>query len=188
LSSRSSSRRAPLGFGRVAGVRGGGGEITVRVASGEARRWVQLTHVILAPADGPGEGRTYRVDGARAYRDRLVLRLQGVAGGHAAEVLRGLGVLAPAEEVPELPEGEWYAARLVGLAVRTEQGESIGRVADVMPTGGADLLVVDAGGGEEILVPLAHEIVTGVDTEEGVVVVRLPEGLRELNRAAEDRG
>ena len=58
---------------------------------------------------------------------------------------------------------------------------------DVVPTGGHDLLVVTGTGNaqgetDEILVPFVPEIVLDVDLEVGRVVLRLPEGLRELNR------
>lgn len=172
----------PLRLGRVLGFRGTLGEMTVRVASGDATRWVGLKNVLLADPADPGGARKYQVERARGYRDRLVLKLRGVDDAGTAGALRGRWILAPGEEVPELPSGVHFVERIVGLRVIDERGASLGKVADVEATGGTDLLVLEGNDGEEILVPLASEFVASIDTTEGLVRVRLPEGLVDLNR------
>lgn len=170
------------------GFRGRAGELTLRVASGHAGRWVGLRRVLIAPgAVGEGSGASsFEVESIRAYADRLVLKLCGVDGPDAADSLRGRLVLVPPEEVPQLPEGMYFVARLVGLEVRDEQGRSLGRVADVESAGGSHVLVVRADtGGEEVLIPLVREMILEIHESEGRVTVRLPEGLVELNRTRE---
>jgi 16S rRNA processing protein RimM len=171
----------PLPVGRVSGFRGLAGELTVKVASGEAGRWTGLTAVLVGePVRGDADGaapRHYDVEGTRAYRDRLVLKLKGVDDPTRADALKGLWVFAPAEQVPELPRGVYWVERLVGLDVVDERGAPLGKVEDVMPTGGTDLLVVRHPGGGELLVPLAESIVLEIGSPAGPVVVRLPEGL-----------
>lgn len=163
----------PLPIGRVAGHRGARGEITVRVVSGEAPRWVHLRRVLL-------DGDPYEVEQSRAYGDRLVLKLRGVDGAGDAAALRGRQAAAPAEEVPILPEGRYWVSRLLGARVADETRGDLGTVEDVVETGGADLLLVREASGRERLVPLAREIVVGIDEKAGRIVVRLPEGLFEL--------
>lgn len=127
--------------------------------------------------------RAYVVENARAYRDRLVLKLQGVENPSDGEALRGRTVLAPAGELPALPEGRYFAADLVGMTVRREETtELLGKVTDVVETGGTDVLVVVEPDGHELLVPMASEIVVKIREDERAISVRLPEGLRELNR------
>jgi len=177
----------PLPLGRVLGFRGNAGEMTVRVASGEATRWVGLKNVLLSGTDGSKEPRRYEVERARGYRDRLVLKLRGVDDAGAAEALKGWIALVPAEEVPELPAGVHFVERIVGLRVIDERGVTLGKVADVSATGGTDLLVVEGEDGGEILVPLAAEFVSSVDAAGGCVRVRLPKDLRDLNRGPGER-
>ena len=157
----------------MAGHRGAGGEITVRVASGDAARWIHLREVLL-------EGRPFRVDHARAYTDRLVLKLAGVENAGAAAGLKGLEAAAPPGEVPILPEGRYWVSRLLGARVADETRGDLGTVEDVVETGGTDLLLVREGSGRERLVPLAREFVVGIDEAAGTIRVRLPEGLYEL--------
>ena len=164
-------------IGRVAGFRGPAGELTVRVISGVASRWTGGTRVLLEREGGPAT--PYRVEAARAYGGTLVLKLAGVDDPGAAEALRGCGVRVPADEVPALPPGEHWVARLCGLPVVDEAAGPLGRVEDVEETGGVDLLRV-VGPRGEVHIPLAGEIVTSIGEEE--IRVRLPEGLLDLNR------
>jgi len=171
----------PLVLGRISGFRGNRGEVTVKVPSGDASQWVHLTRVILKAAGGVGADEPRDVESARAYRDRLVMKFAGVDDASQAEALRGYDVCARAEDVPPLPQGIYWAARLVGCLVKDAAGVELGRVEDVIETGGTDLLLVREAGGGEMLVPLAQEIVTAVDEAAGTIVVSLPEGLREVN-------
>jgi 16S rRNA processing protein RimM len=188
LSSRSSnSDGRPLVIGRVSGFRGRSGELTVRVISGEAERWTALRRVRFGGPDDEDETTDeFEVEGARAYRDRLVLKLSGIGDPGAAQALRGRWLLAPPEAVPDLPPDRYYIAGLVGLAVHAADGARLGTVIDVIETPGTDVLVVEESDGQEMLVPMAKEIVIGVHPRDGRIDVRLPEGLRELNRR-EDR-
>ena len=58
---------------------------------------------------------------------------------------------------------------------------NVGRVVDVVETGGIDLLLVRDEGGVETLVPMAKEFVKGIDADAGLIEVALPEGLRGMN-------
>lgn len=163
--------------------------MTVRIFAGDAAPWSELRRVLLLEP-GVDEARPTEIESCRAYKDRLVLKLRGVDDASAAAGLRGYRVLAPADARPVLPEGRWLAARLVGCRVVDEGGRLLGRVRDLMPTAGVDLLVVDRQGGtpgaagSELLVPMAREIVRSVDTDRGRIEVRLPDGLLELNAEA----
>ena len=190
MCSKSSSRRSlePVLLGRVRGHRGLRGELTVKIFAGDAAPWVDLTRVLLEDEGGSGN-RGYEVQACRGYADRLVLKLAGVEDAGQAAALKGIRVFAPEEQEPRLPDGALLAIRLVGLELRDPEGNLLGRVSDVIPTGGTDVLVVQGirgpleGKEDEILVPFAPEIVVKIDENEGSMVVRLPDGLLELNRA-----
>lgn len=150
----------------------------MREFGGRAATWVDLATVWIAAREGAApEPRA--VERARAYRDRLVLKLAGIDDAGAAAALRGATVLAADGDAPPLPPGSHYRARLVGLAVRDEQGRGLGHVHDLERHGGGDLLVVQDGA-RQFLVPLAGEIVRHIDEAAGWIEVRLPPGLREL--------
>lgn len=178
--------RPPLPVGRIVGFRGNGGEVTVRVASGDAARWSHLRRV-LVKGGGDDDPLPRDIEAARAYRDRLVLKFVGVNDVAATMPLRGCEVLALDEDLPRLPRGEYWIARLLGARVREAGGEDLGLVRDVMTTGGADVLVVEGADGRETLVPLAKEIVKEIDEAAACIVVALPDGLRTLNEPERER-
>ena len=112
----------------------------------------------------------------RAGRDSFILQLGGVADRDAAERLRGSSVWMPSEGMQKLPEGEYYWREIIGLQVMTEENEILGRIEAVFPTGGNDVYVC-RGGGREILLPAIGDVVRKIDTDRGVMVVRLLKGL-----------
>ena len=188
MSSRSSSSEPEgLLLGRVTGRRGTTGELTVRVFSGDSEPWAGLARVRIG--QGASAGRYYPVEASRAYRDRLVLKLEGIDDPGAAEALRGAEVVVAHAELPELGKGEYYTGLLVGSTVFDESAGPLGQVRDVMSTGGTDLLVVAPEGSvetEEVMIPMATGILLEVNEAERRIRVRLPEGLLELNRSGDE--
>ena len=114
----------------------------------------------------------------QAGRDSFILQLRGIDDRDAAERLRGLSVWMPSEEMRKLPEGEYYWREIIGLQVLTEGDEVLGRIEAVFPTGGNDVYVC-RGGGREILLPAIGEVIRKIDTDRGIMVVRLLKGLVE---------
>jgi 16S rRNA processing protein RimM len=140
-----------------------------------------LSRVLLG-GTGPGAANGIRrVESARAYRDRLVLKLAGIDDANQASNLRGCDVSALAEDLPKLPEGTYWVERLVGAQVMDSILGDIGRVMDVVETGGVDLLLVKDVSGRETLVPLVRQYVAAIDEEAGTIRVVLPAGLRGLD-------
>jgi 16S rRNA processing protein RimM len=131
---------------------------------------------------GAPRGEPRRVAGAARQGKLWALRLDGVADRGAAEALVGCEVLARREDLGEPGEGFHWWADLVGLPVVTGTGEPVGRVEELLVTGGVDVLVVRGPGGER-LVPLAPYVT--VDREGGRVVVDAPPGL--LDDGVEER-
>jgi 16S rRNA processing protein RimM len=80
-------------------------------------------------------------------------------------------------EVPSAEEGEYFHYELLGLKVRTVEGEDLGEVVEILETGSNDVYVVRGAAGE-ILVPALSKVVREIDIASGLMVVDLPEGLR----------
>ena len=58
----------------------------------------------------------------------------------------------------------------------TTDGDELGLITDILQTGANDVYVVK-GAEKETLVPALADVVKTVDTERGVMVVDLPDGL-----------
>lgn len=119
-----------------------------------------------------GGGPDLVVEAARPHQGRWLVRFEGVADRNAAEVLRG--VLLVAEPLDD-PEALWVH-ELVGRAVVTVAGERVGTVDAVEANPASDLLVLDSGA----LVPLVFVVEPVAEAPEPVVVDP-PVGLLERN-------
>jgi 16S rRNA processing protein RimM len=100
------------------------------------------------------------VEGAPA----VVLVSRRVGGGRRAvkldrPVSRGVELYVPRTSLPELDEGSFYVADLVGLDVLDEKGVTVGVVRDVLPAPANDVLELDTG----LLLPLVEACVRDVD-------------------------
>ncbi len=74
------------------------------------------------------------------------------------------------EQLPPAEEGEFYWSDLIGLLVKTTQGEELGKVTQMMPTGSNDVMVVKAE--RERLIPFIQgDVIKNIDLDAGVVEV-----------------
>lgn len=76
-------------------------------------------------------------------------------------------------------DNTYKVSDLVGCSVVTEEGEALGSLVDVLPTGGNDVYIVQ-NEEKEILIPALKSVVLSVDLEKRLITVKLPEGLREI--------
>lgn len=155
--------------GEIGKPHGIGGEVYVVRISDDPRRFEPGSELVHS------DGRTLVVEGARAHRDRLLVKFVGVDTRTEAEALRG-ALFVAGEERRALEEDEFWVDDLVGREVRLPDGKPVGTVARVAPGPAHDHLVIDTPSGER-LVPLVKEIVTGVALDEGIVTVDPPAGL-----------
>lgn len=118
----------------------------------------------------------FRVEQALRRGERFfLLKLEGVDDREAASTLVGREVAAAARHLQSLPEGEYYWRDLIGLRVLTEEGEALGTIEAVFPTGSNDVYV--CRGKREILLPAISDVIRKVDIREGLMTVRLLKGL-----------
>jgi 16S rRNA processing protein RimM len=120
----------------------------------------------------------FPLDAVQQGRNFFILKLGGIEDRDAAAKLVRSSVWMPSEKMKKLPEGEYYWRDIIGLRVVTEEGESLGRVESVFPTGSNDVYVCRAAE-KEILLPAIGEVIRKIDTDHGIMVVRLLKGLTE---------
>ncbi|MDE7380020.1 MAG: ribosome maturation factor RimM, partial [Clostridia bacterium] len=98
------------------------------------------------------------------------ITLSGIADRNAAELLRGLTVEAARSDAPELPEGTYYIADVIGCTVVDDKGETVGEVADVTPAR-TDVYEVAKPDGKRLVFPAVEGLIEEVDLENKRVTV-----------------
>jgi 16S rRNA processing protein RimM len=120
----------------------------------------------------------FSVDAVQPGREFFILKLGGIEDRDSAAKLVRSSVWMSSDKMEKLPEGEFYWRDIIGLRVVTEEGQILGRIESVFPTGGNDVYVC-RGGKAEILLPAIEDVVRKIDTEQGIMVIRLLKGLVE---------
>jgi len=106
----------------------------------------------------------------------FLLELDGVESIETSNAMKGCYLYIPSDSLASLPDDEYYWHEIIGLDVVTEDGQNLGEVTSIVPTGSNDVYIC-SGKEEEILIPAISEVIRKIDLEKGVIVVTLIEGL-----------
>jgi len=111
-----------------------------------------------------------RVKQGKKHGNRLIALLEGTESREQAEALLNQPIAVFREQLPELPQDEYYWTDLLGLTVRLEDGRELGKIENMLATGANDVMVVR--GERERLIPFVPgQYVTRVDLADGFVTV-----------------
>lgn len=161
-------------IGEIVNTHGIHGQLRVRYHNEDKRSF--LSYKSLLVRNPLGRLEPVEVTEARIHRKLVIVRLKGLDSIDQAARLVGGSVFVERTSLPELEEGEYYWADLIGLEVTTTQGKSVGEVIRIIPTGANDVLVIRAGV-EELLVPATEEVIKEVDLVSRRMVISLQEGV-----------
>ncbi|QXL84458.1 ribosome maturation factor RimM [Comamonas sp. NLF-1-9] len=104
---------------------------------------------------------------ARVHGDALVASAAAIADRSAAESLRGARVFVSRAAFPAPADDEFYWVDLIGLAVRNREGQALGTVKSLLPSGPQTTLVLEyadeEGKPRERLIPFVSAFVDRVD-------------------------
>jgi len=98
--------------------------------------------------------------------------------GEALE-LKDYFVKIPRELMVPLEKDEYYIDEIIGFRVKTINGKELGILKSVQDTGGADIFFVK-GKNKEYMIPASKEIVTEVDEDKKLMIVKPIPGLLDL--------
>ncbi len=150
------------------------GELRVRSLSDVPGRFEALERVTLvAPS---GRALDTMVNRVREHGDSYVLAFEALTTPEDAAEFRGGLIKIPRDQTPPLPAGQYYECDLVGMQVRSEQGQQLGILEQVLETGSNHVFVVRAGK-RELLLPATRQVVAAVDVQGRSMTVRLVKGM-----------
>ena len=155
----------------VMGPHGRDGGLNIRLLSDLAGRFDPGSALLI-------DQRPYTISSSRQTGpDNALLWLEGIAARSQAAPLTGKYLTASPDSNAELEEGEYFHYQLIGMQVRTEEGEALGDIQEILETGSNDVYIVRGHEGE-LLIPAVAHVVLEVDVAANSMRVRLPDGLR----------
>lgn len=125
---------------------------------------------------------THKLTAARQQKGIVIIKLESITDRNAAERLVKSTILIPPEKALPLSSDEYYIRDLIGLKAETEAGEYLGKIASVLSTNANDVYVIEEESGESFMVPAIKDVVIKVLIQEGKIIIRLLEGLKEETR------
>ncbi len=114
----------------------------------------------------------------RPIKNGFAVRIAEVATKEDADALRGTALYATRDQMPSLPDDEFYHADLIGLEVYDTGGVLLGRVKTVQNNGADDLLELQlAGTSATTFLPFTKAAVPTVDLAARRIVADPPLGI-----------
>lgn len=157
-------------LGRIVAPYGVSGWVRIHPFGDDPASWRRMSRWWLGASAESDAWQETKVRGLRVQGAGWVAKLEGVDDRNAAEMLDGWYIGAPREAMPDTSEDEFYWGDLVGLEVKNEQGESLGKVDSLIETGAHPVLVVKDGTTERLL-PFVETVVKNVDVAGGCIRV-----------------
>ena len=155
------------------------GELRVLPTTDDPERFQLLDEVHIRLEKSP-DSTPYKLTSARLHKGMVLVKLATINDRNAAETLVGGVLTIPPEKALPLNANEYFIRDLIGLNVQTEDGQSLGIIEDVFPTGANDVYTIRDTEGKSFMLPAIKDVILSVSMESKTMTVRLIEGLREL--------
>lgn len=108
----------------------------------------------------------------------ILAQISGFEEREQVQKLTNIDIGVDKSQLPTLSSGEFYWHQLLGLSVLNPQGDSLGRVIDILATGSNDVLIVSderepgSQNKKRVLIPyLPGETIIDVDLQQKKIIV-----------------
>ena len=122
------------------------------------------------------QGRAVTIKSSRYRGNTVILKLDTIDSRNAAELIRGACLEVPSTELKPLPKGEYYRFQLLGLEVQSTEGNLLGIISNVIPTGSNDVYEISSDTGV-FLIPATDEVIKSIDIDKGCMIIEILKGL-----------
>ncbi|MBR5329461.1 MAG: 16S rRNA processing protein RimM [Firmicutes bacterium] len=161
--------------GKILAAHGIKGEVKVKSLSDNPRRYRRGSSIFIEK-----EGEYALITSVReADNDILIVKFKGVDDRTYAEKLRGSLLQVEEDQVPPLPEGEYYSFQLLGMEVFEDNGNRLGVLSDFVDSGANNVYQIDCENGDYLLLPAIDPVICSVDVKNKKMIVHLLPGLKE---------
>ncbi|KMT21487.1 ribosome maturation factor RimM [Clostridium cylindrosporum] len=168
--------REYLKVGQILKPHGVKGEVKVYPLTDNSKRYSKLKKVYTTKDDVnyiPIE-----IESVKYVKEFPILKLKGIDTVNDAEKLRQIYIYVDRENAVKLPKDSYFIADLIGMKVITDEGEHLGEVVSVFPTGSNDVYEVKSPNHKKnILLPAIKDVILEIDIEAREMKVHILEGL-----------
>lgn len=117
------------------------------------------------------------IEEVKYHKNLVLLKIKGIDDINDTEQYKNCYLKIDRKDAIELPEDTYFITDLIGIEVYTKEGELLGNITDIFPTGSNDVYVVKDELGKQILLPAICKVIKNVDVEAKKMIVELIPGL-----------
>lgn len=125
---------------------------------------------------GTGDPLKLTVEAARQHKGFILVKFVGYDNINDVQAFRDHELMVSGADQQPLADGQYYYHQIIGLAVKTVDGDELGKIKEILSPGANDVWVVQRAGKQDLLLPVIDDVVKDVDLAAGVVTVELMEG------------
>ncbi len=139
------------------------GEVKIQPFTDDINRFKKLKEVII-------EDKVYKVLNAVIGGGTVFLSLSGIADRNTAETFRGKFLFVTRENAVPLEDGRYFIVDIIGCALKTDSGETVGEIIDVF-SARTDVFTVKCVDGKIMRFPFLKDMIVNVDVSKKTVTV-----------------
>ncbi|MFC1841415.1 ribosome maturation factor RimM, partial [Thermodesulfobacteriota bacterium] len=121
-----------------------------------------------------------RILEVKPYKNIFLMAVEDLDSYEKADKYRGAKIFVKKDHLRQNNEDEYFWFELIGLDVYQDNGEYLGILKEIIPTGSNDVYVVRLNE-SEFLIPAIHEVIKKIDIEDRKMIISAMEGLLDLN-------
>ena len=124
--------------GQIVNTFGIKGQLKVKPFTDDINRFEELKTVYICKKN---EMKKVEIEDVKYNKQCVLLKIKGIEDLTEAEKYKGLFLKIDRKDAKKLPKDTYFIADILGLEVYTEEGELLGKVDDIFPTGANDVYV-----------------------------------------------
>lgn len=161
-------------IGQIVNTNGLKGTLKIKPFTDDITIFERIKSVFI---DINGNLKEFNIQKVWYHKQMVMIKLEGIDSIEEAEKYRNFFIKILRAQEEELPENVYFIQDLIDCTVITDEGEILGIIQDVFPTGSNDVYVVKTDDSKEILLPAIQDVIKDVDIPNKKVLVHLLKGL-----------
>ena len=162
-------KQAYIEAGRITSTHGVHGEVKIEVWLDTPEDLKHYCRIFI-------DGQERKLLSVRQQNRFVIAKLDQVDDINAAQPFKGKTIYIAREDAP-LPPGGYFLQDLLDAKVVLEDGSPVGVLTEILERPANNVYVVTDPDGREILIPVVPAFIIRADAENGIVTVRLLEGM-----------
>jgi len=163
-----------LKIGKIVNTHGIKGEVKVLRITDFEERFTPGNEVIITSEQNDI---TLTIESHRIHKGFDLITFKGYTNLNDVEQWKGMNLYIDKSQTEELEENAFYYHEIIGCQVQTADGDTLGKVKEILSPGANDVWVVQRPGKKDLLIPYIEDVVKKVDIQTGVISVELMEGM-----------